>query len=83
MWCIVPTRAAIQQYAGLTETDEKTDARWLAHLLRLGVLRKDSSYPFDIIVTIRMGRLRTGPSMPPPPRSPRSHAYSGYEHSRA
>jgi transposase len=29
---------AIQQYSGLQYTDDHSDARWLAHLLRLGVL---------------------------------------------
>lgn len=30
--------AALQQYSGLKHTDDKTDARWLAHILRLGLL---------------------------------------------
>jgi transposase len=30
--------AAIQQYEGLKYTDDHSDARWLAHILRLGVL---------------------------------------------
>jgi Transposase len=30
--------AAIEQYSGLKYTDDDSDARWLAHLLRLGVL---------------------------------------------
>jgi transposase len=30
--------AAMQQYHGLTYTDDRSDARWLAHVLRLGVL---------------------------------------------
>ena len=30
--------AAIQQYNGLKYTDDDSDARWLAHLLRLGIL---------------------------------------------
>ena len=29
--------AAMQQYSGLKYTDAHSDARWLAHLLRLGV----------------------------------------------
>ena len=29
---------AAQQYAGLKYSDDRSDARWLAHLLRLGVL---------------------------------------------
>jgi transposase len=30
--------AAMQQYNGLKYTDDRSDARWLAHVLRLGVL---------------------------------------------
>jgi len=30
--------AAMQQYSGLKHTDDKSDARWLAHVLRLGIL---------------------------------------------
>jgi transposase len=30
--------AAMQQYSGLKYTDDQSDARWLAHVLRLGVL---------------------------------------------
>ena len=30
--------AAMPQYSGLKYTDDHSDARWLAHLLRLGVL---------------------------------------------
>jgi transposase len=30
--------AAMQQYGGLKYTDDHSDARWLAHVLRLGVL---------------------------------------------
>jgi len=37
--------AAIQQYTGLKYTDDDTDARWLAHLLRLGVLPTGYIYP--------------------------------------
>jgi len=37
--------AAIQQYNGLKYTDDNSDARWLAHLLRLGVLRQGYIYP--------------------------------------
>ena len=33
----VANTAAIQQYAGLKYTDDHSDARWLVHLLRLGV----------------------------------------------
>ena len=36
--------AAIQQYEGLKYTDDHSDARWLAHLLRLGVLPEGHIY---------------------------------------
>jgi transposase len=37
--------AAIQQYNGLKYSDDQSDARWLAHLLRLGVLPQGYIYP--------------------------------------
>jgi len=37
--------AAIQQYEGLKYTDDDSDARWLAHLLRLGILPEGYIYP--------------------------------------
>ena len=37
--------AAMQQYAGLKYTNDDTDARWLAHLLRLGLLPTGYIYP--------------------------------------
>src|SRR5262252_369019 len=37
--------AAIQQYSGLKYTDDRSDARWLAHVLRLGVLPEGYIYP--------------------------------------
>ena len=37
--------AAIQQYNGLKYTDDHSDARWLAHPLRLGVLPEGYIYP--------------------------------------
>src|SRR5713101_3105894 len=37
--------AAIQQYNGLKYTDDRSDARWLAHLLRLGVVPEGYIYP--------------------------------------
>jgi transposase len=37
--------AAIQQYEGLKYTDDQYDARWLAHLLRLGILPQGHIYP--------------------------------------
>ena len=36
---------AIQQYSGLKYTDDQTDARWLAHMLRIGVLKEGYIYP--------------------------------------
>src|SRR4029453_4439037 len=37
--------AAMQQYRGLKYTDDDSDARWLAHLLRLDVLPEGYIYP--------------------------------------
>src|SRR5262249_49663843 len=37
--------AAIQPYSGLKYTDDHSDARWLAHLLRLGGLPEGYIYP--------------------------------------
>src|SRR5215831_4663388 len=37
--------AAMQQYSGLKYTDDRSDARWLAHVLRLGVLPEGYLYP--------------------------------------
>jgi transposase len=37
--------AAMQQYSSLKYTDDRSDARWLAHLLRLGVLPEGYIYP--------------------------------------
>jgi transposase len=37
--------AAMQQYSGLKYTNDHSDARWLAHLLRLGLLPEGYIYP--------------------------------------
>ena len=37
--------AAVRQYEGLKYTDDHSDARWLAHLLRLGILPQGYIYP--------------------------------------
>lgn len=37
--------AAIQQYKGLKHTDDQYDAHWLAHMLRLGILKEGYIYP--------------------------------------
>lgn len=37
--------AAMQQYSGLKHADDRSDARWLAHMLRLGVLPEGYIYP--------------------------------------
>ncbi len=36
---------AVKQYEGLKHGDDHTDARWLAHLLRLGILPQGYIYP--------------------------------------
>jgi transposase len=37
--------SAVKQYEGLKYTDDSHDARWLAHLLRLGILPEGYIYP--------------------------------------
>jgi transposase len=37
--------AAMKQYTGLKFTDDRSDARWLAHMLRIGVLPEGYIYP--------------------------------------
>jgi transposase len=37
--------AAMQQYSGLKYSDDQSDARWLAHLLRLAILPEGYIYP--------------------------------------
>lgn len=37
--------SAMKQYEGLKHTDDKTDARWIAHMLRLGILPQGYIYP--------------------------------------
>lgn len=37
--------AALVQYEGLKYTDDQSDARWLAHLFRLGILKEGYIYP--------------------------------------
>lgn len=39
---------AVQQYNGLKFTDDEYDARWLAHLLRLGILPEGYIYPREM-----------------------------------
>jgi len=37
--------AALQQYQGLKYSDDSTDAYWLSHLLRLGILPQGYIFP--------------------------------------
>ena len=49
--------SAMQQYSGLKHTDDKSDARWLAHILRLGLWRGHplaGSVSMDKVVPIPM-----------------------------
>jgi len=39
--------AAIRQYEGIKRTNDWTDAQWLAHLLRLGILSEGNIYPAE------------------------------------
>ena len=41
----VANTTASEQYKGLKHTDDESDARWGAHLLRLGILPEGYSYP--------------------------------------
>ena len=51
--------AAIKQYAGLKHTDDHSDARWLAHLLRLGILPE--GYIYRVLpVKLQNGRSAQG-----------------------
>ena len=52
--------AAMQQYAGLKYTNDDTDARWLAHLLRLELLPTGYIYPKE-----GAGRARPAPEAEP------------------
>ncbi|OLF84372.1 hypothetical protein AWH63_18835 [Marinobacter sp. C18] len=38
---------AVQQYKGLKHTNDVSDARWLAHLMRLGILPTGYIYPYE------------------------------------
>jgi len=40
--------AAIRQYEGIKRTNDWTDAQWLAHLLRLGILAEGTIYPAEL-----------------------------------
>ncbi len=40
--------AAIVPYEGIKRTNDWTDAQWLAHLLRLGILREGTIYPAEV-----------------------------------
>lgn len=51
--------AAIQQYRGLKNRDDKWDAFWLAHLLRLGILAQGYIYPKKLRSIRDMFRRRT------------------------
>ncbi|MDK8463467.1 IS110 family transposase [Marinobacter sp. SS13-12] len=44
--CLVNT-VAVQQYSGLKHTDDHSDAYWLAHLMRLGILPTGYIYPAE------------------------------------
>ena len=42
---VLVNTAAIQQYEGLKHSDDRYDAWWLAHMMRLGILPKGYIYP--------------------------------------
>lgn len=43
--CHLANTSAIKQYEGLKHTDDKSDARWLAQMLHLGILPEGYIYP--------------------------------------
>ncbi len=47
--------AAIQRYKGLKYSDDGTDAAWLAHLLRLGLLPEGHIYPKETRLCLHRG----------------------------
>jgi len=50
---------AVQQYEGLKYTDDRHDARWLAHLLSLGILPEGYIYPKEERTTRDLMRRRS------------------------
>jgi transposase len=50
--------AAVQHYSGLKYSDDRHDARWLAHLLRLGILPTGYIYPKAQRAVRDLARLR-------------------------
>ncbi len=50
---------AVQQYEGLKYTDDRHDARWLAHLLSLGILPEGYIYPKEERSTRDLMRRRS------------------------
>ncbi len=50
--------AAVKQYEGLKHTDDSSDARWLAHLLRLGILPEGYIYPKSMRAVRDLARKR-------------------------
>ncbi len=51
--------AAVKQYEGLKHTDDDTDAFWLAHLLRLGILPTGYIYPKEQRAVRDLARKRS------------------------
>lgn len=55
--CLVNT-TKVKQYSGLKHTDDKDDAFWLAHLMRLGILPTGHIYPREQRATRDLLRKR-------------------------
>ena len=51
--------AAVKQYEGLKHADDDTDAFWLAHLLRLGILPTGYIYPKEQRAVRDLARKRS------------------------
>lgn len=56
---VLVNTAAIQQYEGLKHSDDQYDARWLAHMMRLGILPKGHIYPREERAVRDLLRKRT------------------------
>lgn len=56
---VLVNTSAIQQYSGLKHSDDEYDARWLAHMMRLGILPKGYIYPREQRAVRDLLRKRT------------------------
>ncbi len=74
--------AAIQQYEGLKYTDDHSDARWLAHILRVGVLPQGYIYPKEERASGARSFAQAQPTGSPKNDQPVEHPESDYAQHR-